>query len=118
MSETVTMTVAQATVKFLSAQYSESDGVEQKLFAGCLGIFGHGNIAGLGQALALERSGARDVVLLEKAPASAGVGGTWRDNTYPGCACDIPSHMYSLSTDPNPDWSRSDSPPMTPGKFT
>ncbi|MGI3781299.1 MAG: thiamine pyrophosphate-binding protein, partial [Janthinobacterium lividum] len=45
------MTVAQATVKFLGVQYSESDGVEQKLFAGCLGIFGHGNVAGLGQAL-------------------------------------------------------------------
>ena len=66
--------------------------------------------AGLGQALELERRGVRDVVLLEKAPASAGVGGTWRDNTYPGAACDIPSHMYSLSTDPNPAWSRSYSP--------
>jgi 3D-(3,5/4)-trihydroxycyclohexane-1,2-dione acylhydrolase (decyclizing) len=45
------LTVAQAVVKFLGAQYSESDGVEQKLFAGCLGIFGHGNVAGIGQAL-------------------------------------------------------------------
>ena len=51
MAETVRLTVAQATVKFLGAQYSESDGVEQKLFAGCFGIFGHGNVAGLGQAL-------------------------------------------------------------------
>lgn len=51
MSETVRLTVAQATVKFLGAQYSESDGVEQKLFAGCFGIFGHGNVAGIGQAL-------------------------------------------------------------------
>ncbi len=66
--------------------------------------------AGLGQALALARTGVDDVVLLEKAPASTGVGGTWRDNTYPGCACDIPSHMYSLSTDLNPSWSRSYSP--------
>jgi 3D-(3,5/4)-trihydroxycyclohexane-1,2-dione acylhydrolase (decyclizing) len=49
--ETVQLTVAQAMVKFLSAQYSESDGVEQKLFAGCFGIFGHGNVAGFGQAL-------------------------------------------------------------------
>ena len=48
---TVNLTVAQAVVKFLGAQYSESDGVEQKLFAGCFGIFGHGNVAGLGQAL-------------------------------------------------------------------
>jgi 3D-(3,5/4)-trihydroxycyclohexane-1,2-dione acylhydrolase (decyclizing) len=51
MSDTVELTVAQATVRFLAAQYSESDGVEQRLFAGCLGIFGHGNVAGLGQAL-------------------------------------------------------------------
>ena len=66
--------------------------------------------AGLGQALALRRAGIEDVVLLEKAPAQDGVGGTWRDNTYPGCACDIPSHMYSLSSDLNPHWSRSYSP--------
>ena len=51
MTETLHLTVAQATVKFLGAQYSESDGVEQRLFAGCFGIFGHGNVAGLGQAL-------------------------------------------------------------------
>jgi 3D-(3,5/4)-trihydroxycyclohexane-1,2-dione acylhydrolase (decyclizing) len=50
-SRTVELTVAQAMVKFLSVQYSESDGVEQKLFAGCFGIFGHGNVAGFGQAL-------------------------------------------------------------------
>ena len=58
--------------------------------------------AGLGQLLALRRAGITDVVLLEKADA---LGGTWRDNTCPGCACDIPSHMYSLSDVPNPDWS-------------
>lgn len=51
MSETVRLSVAQALVKFLGAQYSESDGNEQKLFAGCFGIFGHGNVAGIGQAL-------------------------------------------------------------------
>jgi 3D-(3,5/4)-trihydroxycyclohexane-1,2-dione acylhydrolase (decyclizing) len=48
---TVRLTVAQALVRFLPAQYSERDGVEQPLFAGCFGIFGHGNLAGLGQAL-------------------------------------------------------------------
>ena len=48
---TTRLTVAQALVKFLGVQYSESDGEEQKLFAGCLGIFGHGNVAGVGQAL-------------------------------------------------------------------
>ena len=51
MSEIVRLTAAQALVKFLSAQYSESDGEEQRLFAGCFGIFGHGNVAGIGQAL-------------------------------------------------------------------
>ena len=47
---TVNLTVAQAVVKFLGAQYSESDGVEQKLFAGCFGSFGHGTVAGLVKA--------------------------------------------------------------------
>jgi 3D-(3,5/4)-trihydroxycyclohexane-1,2-dione acylhydrolase (decyclizing) len=51
MAQKVRLTVAQALVKFLGVQYSESDGEEQKLFAGCLGIFGHGNVAGIGQAL-------------------------------------------------------------------
>src|SRR3954453_9995690 len=51
MATTVNMTVAQAMVRFLSVPFSESDGVEQKLFAGCFGIFGHGNVAGFGQAL-------------------------------------------------------------------
>jgi 3D-(3,5/4)-trihydroxycyclohexane-1,2-dione acylhydrolase (decyclizing) len=45
------LTVAQATVRFLAGQYTERDGVEQRLFAGCFGIFGHGNVAGIGQAL-------------------------------------------------------------------
>jgi 3D-(3,5/4)-trihydroxycyclohexane-1,2-dione acylhydrolase (decyclizing) len=48
---TVRLTVAQALVRFLSVQYSERDGERQKLFAGCFGIFGHGNVAGIGQAL-------------------------------------------------------------------
>jgi cation diffusion facilitator CzcD-associated flavoprotein CzcO len=43
-------------------------------------------------------------VIVERAQE---VGGTWRDNTYPGCGCDIPSHLYSFSFEPNPDWSRS-----------
>ncbi len=50
-AQRVRLTVAQALVRFLAVQYSESDGVEQKLFAGCFGIFGHGNVAGIGQAL-------------------------------------------------------------------
>ena len=51
MSETRRLTVAQATIEFLANQFSERDGVEQRLVAGCFGIFGHGNVAGVGQAL-------------------------------------------------------------------
>ncbi|HWI32694.1 MAG TPA: thiamine pyrophosphate-binding protein, partial [Lapillicoccus sp.] len=49
--QTVRLTVAQAVVRFLAAQWTERDGERQKLFAGCFGIFGHGNVAGVGQAL-------------------------------------------------------------------
>lgn len=59
---------------------------------------------GLGAGVALQRAGIERFVILEAAEA---VGGTWRDNTYPGCACDIPSHLYSFSFAQNPDWSRS-----------
>ncbi len=48
---TVRLTMAQALVRFLANQHVERDGVEQHLFAGCFGIFGHGNVAGVGQAL-------------------------------------------------------------------
>ena len=63
--------------------------------------------AGLGTAIGLSRDGHDDYVLLERATT---LGGTWRDNSYPGCACDVPSHLYSFSFAPNPDWSRSFSP--------
>ena len=59
--------------------------------------------AGLALAAGLRRDGIDDFVLLEKADD---VGGTWRDNTYPGCQCDVPSHLYSFSFALNPDWSR------------
>jgi cation diffusion facilitator CzcD-associated flavoprotein CzcO len=58
---------------------------------------------GLGAAVRLRRMGITDFTLLERADA---VGGTWRDNTYPGCACDVPSHLYSFSFAPNPRWPR------------
>ncbi|HYI50694.1 MAG TPA: NAD(P)/FAD-dependent oxidoreductase [Microbacterium sp.] len=58
--------------------------------------------AGLGMAIALRRAGRHDFVLLERA---ASVGGTWRDNTYPGVACDVPSHLYGFAAHPNPSWS-------------
>jgi cation diffusion facilitator CzcD-associated flavoprotein CzcO len=62
-------------------------------------IIGTG-FSGLGMAIALQKQGV-DFVILEKADE---IGGTWRDNIYPGCACDIPSHMYSFSFEPKPDW--------------
>ncbi|MFI6320255.1 flavin-containing monooxygenase [Nonomuraea sp. NPDC050556] len=58
-------------------------------------------------AIKLKQAGYHDFVILEKA---ADLGGTWRDNTYPGCACDVPSHMYSFSFELNPNWSRMFSP--------
>ncbi len=60
MSETVRLTVAQATVEFLAHQFSERDGERHRLFAGCLGIFGHGNVAGVGQALLQHETAALD----------------------------------------------------------
>jgi len=58
---------------------------------------------GLGAGVRLRRAGITDFVILERA---ASVGGTWRDNSYPGCACDVPSHLYSFSFAPNPEWPR------------
>ncbi|HVU71908.1 MAG TPA: NAD(P)/FAD-dependent oxidoreductase [Mycobacteriales bacterium] len=63
--------------------------------------------AGLGMAVQLQRAGRPDFVVLER---GGDVGGTWRDNTYPGAACDVPSHLYSFSFAPNPTWTRSFSP--------
>ena len=65
-------------------------------------IVGSG-FAGLGCAIRLKREGNEDFVVLERA---SDLGGTWRDNSYPGCACDVPSHLYSFSFEPRPDWSR------------
>ncbi|WP_223446936.1 MULTISPECIES: flavin-containing monooxygenase [Pseudomonas] len=65
-------------------------------------IIGSG-FAGIGMAVALQKAGVKDFVILEK---KQDVGGVWRDNSYPGAACDVPSHLYSFSFEPNPDWSR------------
>ncbi|WP_336321389.1 NAD(P)/FAD-dependent oxidoreductase [Streptomyces lavendofoliae] len=65
-------------------------------------VIGSG-FGGLGAAVRLRREGVTDFVVLERADS---VGGTWRDNSYPGCACDVPSHLYSFSFAPNPDWPR------------
>ena len=69
-------------------------------------IVGSG-FGGLGAAIRLRQEGIEDFVILERAGE---VGGTWRDNTYPGCACDVQSHLYSFSFAPNPDWTRNFSP--------
>lgn len=63
--------------------------------------------AGLGAAIKLKEAGVDDLAILER---SHEVGGTWRDNRYPGAACDIPSVLYSFSFAPNPNWSRAYSP--------
>jgi cation diffusion facilitator CzcD-associated flavoprotein CzcO len=69
-------------------------------------IIGAG-FAGLCAAIKLQADGERDFVVLER---GSDVGGTWRDNTYPGAACDVPSQLYSFSFARNPDWSSSYSP--------
>ncbi|HET8561323.1 MAG TPA: NAD(P)/FAD-dependent oxidoreductase [Marmoricola sp.] len=63
--------------------------------------------AGLGMAIKMDEAGFADFVVVEKGDD---VGGTWRDNTYPGAACDVPSQLYSFSFALNPGWSRSFSP--------
>jgi len=65
-------------------------------------IIGAG-FAGIGMAAALRRAGIEDFAILKRASS---VGGVWRDNSYPGAACDVPSHLYSFSFAPNPQWSR------------
>jgi cation diffusion facilitator CzcD-associated flavoprotein CzcO len=59
--------------------------------------------SGLGMAIRLKQQGYHDFIVLERADDA---GGTWRDNSYPGCACDVQSHLYSFSFAPNPNWSR------------
>jgi hypothetical protein len=63
-----------------------------------IAIMGSG-FGGLGTAIRPKRRGMDDIVVLERA---GDAGGTWRDNTYPGCACDVQSHLYSFSFAPNP----------------
>ena len=71
-----------------------------------IAIIGSG-FGGIGTAIRLKQEGIEDFIIFERAND---VGGVWRDNTYPGCACDVQSHLYSLSFVPNPDWTRSFSP--------
>ncbi len=66
-----------------------------------IAIIGSG-FSGIGMAVRLRQEGIEDFVVLERAEE---VGGTWHHNTYPGCACDVPSHLYSFSFMANPNWS-------------
>jgi cation diffusion facilitator CzcD-associated flavoprotein CzcO len=69
-------------------------------------IVGSG-FSGLGMAIRLKQAGVHDFAILERADD---VGGTWQANTYPGCACDVPSHLYSFSFAQNPEWTQTYSP--------
>ena len=71
-----------------------------------IAIIGTG-FAGIGLAIRLRRAGYRNLFLYDRADRP---GGTWRDNVYPGCACDVPAHLYSFSFAPNPHWSRKYAP--------
>src|SRR5438270_3926031 len=66
-----------------------------------IAIIGAG-FTGVGMAIRLRQAGITSFEILEKADD---VGGTWRDNRYPGCAVDVQSHLYSYSFAPNPEWS-------------
>jgi cation diffusion facilitator CzcD-associated flavoprotein CzcO len=59
--------------------------------------------SGLCMGIKLKQAGTESFLLIEKGDD---IGGTWHENRYPGCACDIPSHLYCFSFDPNPDWNR------------
>jgi cation diffusion facilitator CzcD-associated flavoprotein CzcO len=69
-------------------------------------IIGTG-FAGIGMAIQLKKAGITSFRMFER---EGDIGGTWRDNTYPGCACDVPSHVYSFSFEPNPSWERAFAP--------
>lgn len=83
----------------MSDRTGSSGGAETRVRVAIVGS----GFAGLGMAIHLKRAGIDDFVILERA---ADLGGTWRDNSYPGCACDVESHLYSFSFALNPDWTR------------
>ena len=92
------VTVSAATVIGCSCFPAMTDSPDHHRIA----IVGSG-FAGLGAAVRLKQAGIEDFVVLER---TGDVGGTWNVNTYPGCQCDIPSHLYSFSFALNPNWSR------------
>src|SRR3989449_4404768 len=62
-----------------------------------------GGFGGVGALVMLSRAGYEDVTVFERGER---IGGVWHHNTYPGAACDVPSHLYEFSFEPNPRWSR------------
>ena len=91
---TVRLTVAQAVVRFLAHQWTERDGERQKLFAGCFGIFGHGNVAGIGQAL-LQNELAASTASDRACPTS------WPATSRPWCT---PRSAYARQKDRLQTW--------------
>ncbi len=94
-----TQTIERGTTAATPSQTPRQDGPARHVH---MAIVGSG-FAGLGMAIRLKQQGIEDFLVLERADD---VGGTWRDNHYPGCQCDVPSHLYSFSFAPNPTWSR------------
>jgi len=87
-------------------QPSASNGATPRGGEAEVAIIGSG-FSGLGMAIRLKQAGIDDFVVLERADE---LGGTWRDNHYPGCCCDVPSHVYSFSFELNPFWTRGFAP--------
>ena len=81
---------------------ASASSMHQKSAAFNVAIIGAG-FAGICMGIRLKQAGIDDFVIYERANE---LGGTWRDNTYPGCACDVPSHLYSFSFDLKKDWPR------------
>jgi cation diffusion facilitator CzcD-associated flavoprotein CzcO len=94
-----TETLASGTTAATPSQTTRQDDAPRHVHVAIVGS----GFAGLGMAIRLKQRGMHDFVVLERADD---VGGTWRDNHYPGCQCDVPSHLYSFSFAPNPTWSR------------
>lgn len=86
-----------------TATRATGDGETQNVKVAIVGA----GFSGLGTAIRLKRAGIHDFVVLERADD---LGGTWRDNHYPGCCCDVPSHLYSYSFELNPLWTRAFAP--------
>jgi len=90
----------------MNIQHSETTAVDAKGDKLRFAIIGAG-MSGILTAIKLQKLGIENFAIYEKADR---LGGTWRDNTYPGLSCDVPSHLYRYTFEPNPDWSRMFSP--------